>query len=155
MSAAITRVAILFLPERANDWLRFGAPLAEQKIDRRRAVASFAAGALFGYVRWRASPFGTELWRGYVLRAGRPGEPLMSVPGVSPGADILVNTAGVARVKCLLALADTLDAAGIAPQDVPESYWRVVQNRLASGAPVRPYTAAEHAATQLARELAP
>lgn len=154
MTAPLTRVAILFLADRANDWLRFGAPVAEQTIDRRRAVAKFEPGALFGYVRWRANGFGTELWRGYVLRAGLPGDALLRVPGVTPAADIFVSVAGVTRVKRLLALVDDIEAAGVAAQDAPESYWRMAQNRLAAGLPLRTYTAAEHAAGSLARELA-
>lgn len=155
MRTPLTRVALLFLPERANDWLRFGAPLKEERIDRRRAVASFAPGELFGYVRWRANGFGTELWRAHVLRAGSPGDALQTIPGVTPGAEILVSTAGVARVKRLLALVDTIEASEVAPEDVPESYWRMAQNRLASGLPLRGYTAAEHAGGRQARELAP
>lgn len=154
-AAPLTSVAILFLPERANDWLRFGAPVDERKLDRRRAVARFAVGAVFGYVRWRANGFGTELWRAYVLRAGAPGEALQTVPGIAPAADILVSTATEARVKRLLALIDVLEAAGVAPETAPVSYWRVVQNRLASGARLRLYSAEELAATRRARELAP
>lgn len=154
-TAPLTRVAILFLPDRANDWLRFGTPVAERKLDRRRAVASFAAGAIFGYVRWRANGFGTELWRAYVLRAGAPGDTLQTVPGIAPAADILVSTATEARVRRLLALIGALEVAGVAPQTAPESYWRVVQNRIAAGARLRLYAADELAATRRARELAP
>lgn len=154
-AASLTRVAILFVPERANDWLRFGAPVEERVVDRRRALASFTPGALFGYVRWRASGFGTELWRAYVLRAGAPGETLQTIPGVTPGAEILVSTATEGRVKRLLALIDALDAAGVKPETAPESYWRVVQNRLAAHQPLRVYSADEQSATRHARELAP
>ena len=154
-SAPLTRVALLFLPERANDWLRFGQPVGEHLIDRRRAVATFAPGQLFGYVRWRANGFGTELWRAYVLRAGAPGDTLQTVPGIAPGADILVSTATEARVKRLLALVDALADAGVAPEAAPESYWRVVQNRLAARLPLRVYGSDEQAAAQCARELAP
>ena len=151
----LTRVAILFVADRANDWLRFGKPVSERIIDRRRAVACFAAGSIFGYVRWRANGFGTELWRAYALRAGAPGDALQTIPGIAPAAEILVSTSGDARVKRLLGLIDALEARDLAPETVPESYWRVVQNRLAAGARLRVYSAAEHAATRCARELAP
>ena len=155
MTTALTRVAILFLPGQANDRVRFGAPVSEAQIDRRRAVAHFEPGALFGYVQWRANGFGTELWRAYVLRAGSPGERLFSVPGVTPGADILVSTSGGARANRLLALVDAMEAADVAPHDAPESYWRVVQNRLASGLPLRTYAPAEHGMRRASRDLAP
>lgn len=154
-SPPLTRASVLFLPERANDWVRFGHAVAERTVDRRRRVLSFAADSVFGYVRWRANGFGTELWRAYVLRAGTPSDALQTVPGITPAADILVSTATEARVKQLLALIDALEAGGVAPQDAPESYWRVVQNRIATRLPLRVYGAAEHMATVSSRELRP
>ena len=128
--------------------------MEERRIDRRRAVASFAPDAVFGYVRWRANGFGTELWRAYVLRSGAPGQALHTIPGVAPGADILVSISGANPVKRLLALIDEMKAAGLAPDAPPQAYWRVVQNRLAAGLPLRIYSSAEQDQGRRTRGLA-
>lgn len=143
MTTSLTRVTVLFLDGKVNDRVRFGHPMAERIIDRHCRVELFAPGALFGYVQWRANPFGTELWRLWVLRAGEPGARLSTVPGIAPGADILVNVAGAARVSRTLELIDAIEAAGTDPADVPETYWRMSQNRLSSGLFCRVYSVDE------------
>ena len=143
MTTSLTRATVLFLDGKVNDRVRFGRPTAERIIDRRCRVELFAPGALFGYVQWRANAFGTELWRFWVLRAGEPGARLSTVPGIAPGADILVSVAGAARVPRTLELIDAIEAAGTDPADVPESYWRMSQNRLSSGMACRVYGVAD------------
>ena len=73
MSRSLTRATILFLEGKVNDRVRFGLAAGERILDRRCRIAMFAPGSLFGYVQWRANRFGTELWRLWVLRAGRAG----------------------------------------------------------------------------------
>ena len=48
---SLTGVTVLFLPERVNDRVRFGRPIADRIIDRRCRVDPFAPGAVFGYVQ--------------------------------------------------------------------------------------------------------
>ena len=143
MTRSLTRATVLFLDGKVNDRVRFGRPTAERIIDRRCRVELFAPGALFGYIQWRANAFGTELWRFGGRRAGAPGARLSTVPGIAPGADILVSVAGVARVTRALELIDAIEAGGTDPADVPESYWRMSQNRLASCLACRVYGVAE------------
>ena len=143
MTTSLTRATVLFLDGKVNDRVRFGRPMAERITDRRCRVELFAPGALFGYVQWRANAFGTELWRLWVLRAGEPDARLSTVPGIAPGADILVSVAGAARVSRMLELIDAIEATGTDPADVPESYWRMSQNRLSSGMACRVYGVAE------------
>ena len=146
MSLPLTRVTHLFVGAQVNDRVRFGHPMGERIIDRRCRIELFAPGAVFGYVQWRANRFGTELWRIWVLRAGAPGERLETVPGIAPGAHILLNLAGQTRVARALCLIDAIEAGGLDPTDAPESYWRTVSNRLAAGLPCRTFGAAEHVA---------
>jgi hypothetical protein len=146
MSTPLTRVDLWFLRDRLNHWVRFGAPVAEHLIDRRRRCFDFAAGQVFAYVRWEAGDYGTELWRLYVLRAGRPGDILSRVPGVTPGAEVLLRLDGPGPVKRALAVVDALDAAGYDPAAIAPEYWRHVHNRLFARLPVRPYTAEQHRA---------
>ena len=146
MSRSLTRATVLFLDCKVNDRVRFGRLAGERIIDRRCRIALFAPGDTFGYVQWRANRFGTELWRLWVLRAGAPGEPLETVPGIAPGAHILLSLAGQARVARALAMIDAIEASGVDPAEAPESYWRTASNRLAAGLPCRTYGAEEHAA---------
>jgi hypothetical protein len=143
MTRPLTRATVLFVDGKVNDRVRFGRAASTRIIDRRCRVELFAAGSLFGYVQWRANRFGTELWRLWVLRAGGPGDRLETVPGIAPGAHILVSLAGQARVARALELIDAIEARGLDPASVPESYWRIVQNRLVAGAPCRVYSAAD------------
>lgn len=155
MSRSLTRATILFVDGKVNDRVRFGRPTAERIIDRRCRIALFAPDSLFGYVQWRANRFGTELWRFWVLRAGAPGERLETLPGVMPGAHILLSLGGAARVTRALELIDAIEAQGLDPADVPESYWRTAQNRLSAGLPCRVYGAGEHAAMSHCAGLRP
>lgn len=144
----LTRVTVLFLADRVNDRVRFGAPSAERIIDRRARIELYAPGTVFGYVQWRADRHGTQLWRLWVLRAATPGERAETVPGIAPAAHIWLSTAGVARVTRALALIDALEASGLDPAALPESYWRTVHNRIAAGLEPRVYAPAEQAERQ-------
>ena len=155
MTRSLTRATVLFLDGKVNDRVRFGRLAGERIIDRRARVALFAPGSLFGYVQWRANRFGTELWRVFVLRAGAPGERLETVPGIAPGAHILLSLGGQARVQRALDLIDVIEAEGTDPADVPESYWRVVQNRLAAGLPCRTYASGKPDAVALKPSFRP
>lgn len=140
---ALTGVPLVFLPGRVNDRLRFGAPVAERRLDRRRAQLYFAAGQTFGFVRWRAGDYGAEVWRLWVLRAVAPGEAAATIAGVAPGAAILLAASGEGPVRRALALVDAIEAAGADPAQAPEAYWRMAANRLAVRRPARIFSAAD------------
>ena len=144
----LTRATVLFLPERVNDRVRFGAPAAERIIDRRCRFDLFAPGAVFGFIRWRADRYGTELWRLWVLQAARPGEGAQTVPGITPGAHIWLSAGGVAKVKRTLVLIDAIEAQALDPASLPESYWRTAHNRIAAGLEPRVCAPAEQAERQ-------
>ncbi len=144
----LTRVTVLFLADRVNDRVRFGTPVAERIIDRRARIELYEPGAVFGYVQWRADRHGTQLWRLWVLQTARPGERAETVPGVAPAAHIWLSAAGMARVTRALTLIDAIEAKGLDPAALPESYWRTVQNRIAAGLEPRVYAPAERAEQQ-------
>lgn len=139
----LTRVTVLFLADRVNDRVRFGTPMAERIIDRRARIELYASGAVFGYVQWRADRYGTQLWRLWVLQAAKPGERAETLPGVAPAAHVWLSAAGMARVTRALALVDAIEAQGLNPTALPESYWRTVHNRIAAGLEPRVYAPAE------------
>lgn len=146
MSEQLTRVEIAFFPEHLNYWLRFGAPDIHQNLDRRRSLALFRPGRIFGYVRWRANEYGTREWTFAVIRAVAPSQPLTRVPGVSPGGETLLLAAGNAKVKRALLQIDRLEAAGFDPADLSPAYYRHVHNRIVAGEAIRDYSAEQHAA---------
>ena len=151
--SSLTRVALWHAPDLADDWLRFGRPTAEGVLDRRRSWAGFEAGAVFAYVRWRGGDYGTLRWSLAVLRAGMPSEPVETVAGVSPGAEILLEAFGNGPVRRAFAVIDAVEAAGLDPCGVSANYWRVARNRLAARQVPRPYGLAEHAAWLARREI--
>jgi hypothetical protein len=149
----LTAVLLQHSPKHADDWLRFGRPVHERSLDRRRRLALFAAGAVFAYVRWRGGRFGTETWRLAVLQAIGPGRGGQGVPGVAPGAEILLMCAGEGPVRCAFTAIDAVEAAGFDPDAISPDYWRAAHNRLTAHAAPRHYGATEHAAWLLRRSI--
>ena len=132
MNRSRTRVALVFVPDKRNVWLRFGRPTHEAIIDAKRRTADFSPGSIFCRIRWEANLYGTVLWHLAVLQAASPGEPAQRVPGIMPGAVILLQVSTPTRVKSALRLIDAVEATGVDAADVAPSYWRMVHNRLAA-----------------------
>ena len=84
----LTTVELLWLEKRIENRIRFGRAVAEQIIDRRRRIVSFAPGTLFAFVRWASNDFGTVISRVDILRAATPGQRYSTVPWVKPGGAI-------------------------------------------------------------------
>ena len=152
---ALTHVRLIWIEQRKEHWIRFGAVARERIIDRRRRVLSFTPGAVFAFVRWESNDYGTVVSRIAIARAIAPGAACTTLPGVTPGALVLLNLSGWPKVRQVLAAIDAIEALGIAPADVAPDHWRHVHNRLAAGERPRAYSAARHRAWLLRRELAP
>lgn len=153
MREFLTAVEVAFYPEFLNHWLRFGAPDLQQGLDRRRSLALFRPGRVFGYLRWRANEYGTQVWRITVVRTAMPSRFLSRVEGVSPGGEVLLLANGKAKVKRALSQIDGLEAAGFDPADVSPAYYRHVHNRITAGLPGRAYSEAQHQAYLATREV--
>ena len=154
MSEHLTRVEIAFYPEHLNHWLRFGAPDEQHDLDRRRSLALFRPGRVFGYVRWQANEYGTQDWRFTIVKTAEPSLFLSRIEGVHPGGEVLLLATGNTKVKRALLQIDSLEATGFEPADVSPDYYRHVHNRIAAGQPIRPYTEPQHAAYRAARRVA-
>ena len=154
MSESLTRVEIAFYPEHLNHWLRFGDPDEQHDLDRRRSLALFKSGRLFGYVRWRANEYGTQDWRFTVVQTAEPSLLLSRIEGVTPGGEVLLLAIGNAKVKRALLQIDALEVAGFEPADVSPAYYRHVHNRITAGQPIRAYSMAQHEAHLAARQVA-
>lgn len=150
----LTHAQLVWLKDRKEYWLRFGAAAHQQIIDRTRRTFSFAPGAVFALVRWEANDYGTVFSRIDIARAVGPGVSRTFIPFVQPGAISLLSQHGWPKVRRVLAAIDAIERAGIAPKDVAPDYWRHVHNRLCASEAPRDYSLARHRAWLLRREIA-
>jgi hypothetical protein len=151
----LTTVELLWLEKRIENRIRFGRPVSERIIDRRRRILSFAPGSTFGFVRWASNDSGTVISRFDILRAATPGQRCSTVPWVKPGGDVLLRLAGWPKVERALQLVDAVEALDIHPADVAPEYWHHVHNRLSVNETPRSYTRARHQAWLGRRKIAP
>jgi hypothetical protein len=107
---------------------RSDSPICDHTINRRRRIVTFAPGAVFGFIRWAANEHGTKVSRIDILRACADGEPRSTVPGVKPGAEILLRSFGWEKVQRALRAIDAVEALAFAPQEVCPDHWRHVHS---------------------------
>lgn len=150
---SLTHVELIWIEKRIEHWIRFGHDVAEQILDCRRRVLSFAPGSAFAYVRWAANDFGTVVSRIDILRAVVPGEAFSTVPYVRPGGEILLRLSGWPKVERVLQAIDAVEQIDIDAADACPDHWRHVHNRLASGVTPRVYTLDRHRAWLLRRRI--
>lgn len=153
MTGRLTEVDLAWYEGRIEHWIRFGTPVAERILDRRRRVVMFAPDQLFAFVRWQANDYGTVLSRIDILRAVRPGGMLCTLPGVRPGGEQLLRLGGWPRVKRTLDVISAIEAMELDPGDVAPEYWRHVHNRLLTGDAPRAYGPIQHRAWLMRRRI--
>lgn len=151
----LTRVTLFWRKGEREDWLRFGKPVAEQIVDRRQRIECYAAGQVFGLVRWASNAHGTIRSALEVVRAVASGEPVTPVAQVDPGGDVLLAVRGWPRVAQVFCLIDTIEASDIDPCDVAPDHWRHIHNRLAAREIPRGYDIARHWAWLRRKALMP
>ena len=149
----LTRVALAFVDQRINLYLRFGEPARTIQLDRWRRSAVFLPASIFCRIRWESNDYGTTRWQLMVMQACTPLDAVQRIPGVQPGARLLLHAEGEQKVHAVLARIDAIEARGIGAIDVSPAYWRTLGNRLAAGLPLPEYTAERHAAWLAGREL--
>lgn len=152
-TAPLTRVSLAYIEQRIDIYLRFGEPVRTVRLDRWRRVAMFLPGAVFCRIRWHANDYGTVRWQLMVMQACTPLDAAQRIPGVLPGARLLLHAEGEPAVRAVLEQLDAIEAQGIAPADVSLAYWRTLGNRLASRLLLPAYTTERHAAWLAGREL--
>lgn len=152
-AARLTRVSLAYIDQRIDIYLRFGEPARIIRLDRWRRVAVFLPGAMFCRIRWQANDYGTVRWQLMVMRACTPLDAAQRIPGVLPGACLLLHAEGEPAVRAVLAQLDAIEALGIAPTAVSPAYWRTLGNRLAARLPLPEYTSERHAAWLAGRAL--
>lgn len=149
----LTRVALVFVDKRINLYLRFGNPARTIQLDRWRRSAVFLPASIFCRIRWESNDYGTTRWQFMVLQACTPLDAVQRIPGIQPGARILLHAEGERQVQSLLPLIDAIEALGIDPIDVSPAYWRTLGNRLSAYLALPQYTAERHAAWLAGRAL--
>lgn len=149
----ITTVELTWVEQATERWIRFGMPLLDQILDRRRRLLSFAAGSVFGFVRWASNDYGTVLSRLDIVRTVAPGEAYTTLACVTPGGELLLHLGGWPKVRRALALIDAIEELGVDPCAVAPDYWRHAHNRLIVGHAPRAYSLARHRAWLLRREV--
>ncbi|XAH26038.1 DUF2840 domain-containing protein [Xylophilus sp. GW821-FHT01B05] len=142
----LTRVSLAYIEPRFKLYLRFGEPARTLQLDRWRRCAVFVPRAMFCRVRWQANDYGTIRWQLMVMQAGTPLDALQRIPGVRPGARLLLHAEGDASVRAVLERIDATEALGIAPSAVSPAYWRTLGNRLAARLPLPEYSIERHVA---------
>lgn len=149
----LTRVSLAYIEQRIDIYLRFGEPVRTIRLDRWRRVAMFLPDAVFCRIRWHANDYGTVRWQLMVMQACTPLDAAQRIPGVLPGARLLLHVEGEPALRAVLTQLDAIEAQSIAPADVSLAYWHTLGNRLASRLPLPAYTTERHAAWLAGRAL--
>jgi hypothetical protein len=149
----LTRVSLAYLEHRFKLYLRFGEPARTLRIDHWRRCAVFLPGAMFCRIRWQANDYGTVRSQLMVMQAATPLDDMQRIPGVRPGARLLLHAEGENAVRAVLERIDGIEGQGIAAIDVSPAYWRTLGNRLAARLALPEYTAERHAAWMAGRAL--
>jgi len=137
----LTRVALAYLDKRINLYLRFGNPARTIQIDRWRRNAMFVPTSIFCRIRWESNDYGTTRWQLMVMQACTPLDAVQRIPGIQPGARILLHAEGERQVQAVLSLIDAIEALGIDPSDISPAYWCTLGNRLFAHLALPQYTA--------------
>jgi len=149
----LTRVSLAYVAHRLNLYLRFGEPAYCVQHDRWRRMAAFRPAAMFCRIRWEANDYGTVRWQLMVMQACTSLDAAQRIPGVQPGARLLLRVEGERPVRATLSCIDAIEALNIAPANTSPAYWRMLGNRLAARLPLPDYTVARHAAWLAGRAL--
>lgn len=128
----LTAVIVSYRKNRKNHRIVFGEPQMEIRRGWRRKIAAFAPGAVFAYERWRGDRYGTQEWRLFICEA-QAGGAIAKIPGVLPGADVLVAAKGKTRVKRAFAAMDVIGRAFGPLETIPAWRWRRLHNDIETG----------------------
>jgi hypothetical protein len=146
MESHFTRVTTMHIPRVRIVSLRFGKPVRREGRTRAQRTHYFVPDAIFGLIRWHGNEYGATLWQLSILRAVRPQQAASTIPGVMPGAEVLLRVSSVSNVRWVLSLIRQIEARGIPATDVSPDYWHCVYHRLAARIAAPDYSASQHAA---------
>ncbi|PYD62632.1 DUF2840 domain-containing protein [Gluconacetobacter entanii] len=142
----LTTVELTFIEKRIEHWIRFGRPVSDRVLDKRRRLLSFAPGSTFGFIRWAANDYGTVVSCLAIVRTVERGTAFQTVLFVWPGGDLLLDVSGWPQVKHVLEVIDQIERFRFDPCAVSPDHWHHVHNRITAGQEPRPYTQTLHEA---------
>ena len=151
-SVPITRLLLLQAGKRGNDRLLFGRPTKSLRVSEKQEELRFKPLQMFGFAHWRGDQYGTQTWRVVVAQAGCPGEQLTRIPGVNPGAHLLLHAFGKTRAKRALRVIDMLSEAHVLHEIAP-AYWRHVHLQISKNKQPEPYDPKVFEAIERARSV--
>jgi hypothetical protein len=152
-SQQLTTVELTFVAKKIEHWIRFGHPVEDVLIDRRRRILSFTPGSIFALVHWAYSDFGAIVSRLDIIRAHAYGESCQTIPFVRPGGGILLRVNGWPKVQRALQAIDAIEALGIDPAHAAPDHWHHVNSRLIANQQPRTYTRSQHDTWLFRREV--
>jgi hypothetical protein len=152
MDTHLTRVTTIRIPRIRYLSLRFGNSVHSARAGRGQRVHYFEPHAVFGLLRWHGNEYGTTHCELSILRAVTHQEAASTIPGITPGAEILLTVCSVANVRRVLGLIREIKAQGIPATEVSPDHWRCVHHRLIAHVAVPEYRAATHAAYLKSRQ---
>ena len=141
----LTHVELIWIEKRIEHWIRFGHDVAEQILDRRRRVFSFAPDSIFAFVRWEANDFGTVVSRIDILRAVAPAKATRPCRSCAPAARFFYASPAGRRSSACCKPSTPLRRRRRSCRRLPD-HWRHVHNRLTVGDEPRRYTREQHGA---------
>ncbi len=155
MTYFLTRAHLHFDRQNFNYYTRFGSPQYRENVTAWQAYEYFSSGSIFSYIRWEAGEYGTRSWRFFVLRAGDPNAVICKIPGITPGAEVLLDISGQARVLRLFNAIDRIEQAEIDCTDVAPRYWIQANARINAAFDPLPYTPDQHRSWLLESKVCP
>lgn len=153
LGGGLTHVELIWVEKKIEHWIRFGRPVGDRILDRRRRIVSFSVGSIFAFVRWASNDYGTIVSRIAVVRAVAAGEPYSTLPSVQPGGEILLHIDGWPNVETVLRAIDAIETVVGDPADAAPDHWRHVHNRIVAGHQPRVYSIERHRAWALRRAV--
>lgn len=141
----LTHVSLVHMEQRITLALRFGTPDHVMRLDAHRRVAVFRPGSIFCRIAWRADVGGAAKRQLMVMQACASFDGTRRVPGVQPGARVLLIADRLRPIRTVLARIDVIEALGIEPGAASPLYWLALDHRLARRLPLPAYTAEQHA----------
>ncbi|HCI1651754.1 TPA: DUF2840 domain-containing protein [Pseudomonas aeruginosa] len=126
----LTRVALTHISQQIRVQLRFGRPAHMLRIDWWRSVAIFLPGAIFCRVRYQLYRGEADRCELVIAQAATPLDALARIPGVRPGARLLLRVAGHTAVGAVLTHLNAIEANGMSLTGMSPAYWRALSRQM-------------------------
>ena len=136
MKHFLTKSLLVQIPGKLRWWSLFGEPenvttLTPGGMASQAQAYYFRPGAIWGVSRQSYNAWGLTSWEILLLRAVSPGESFSPVPGIEPGAEVLVHIRRKEQCEKFLRLLESMPDHGLRPAECEhlfrklEPYFRI------------------------------